>query len=687
MAAHQGRPNALIRETSPYLLQHAYNPVAWLPWDADALNEARQTDKPILLSIGYSACHWCHVMAHESFEDEEVAAIMNTLYVCIKVDREERPDLDRIYQSAHGLLTQRAGGWPLTMFLAPDDLVPFFCGTYFPKTPRHGLPGFADLLQEVAAFYKNHKGELAEQGDQVRHALARSMGGSSDRAGPIGRGPLDTVTADLKRQFDAANGGFGGAPKFPHPGSLRRLLLTGAQGDAQARGMAGSALQAMTARGLFDHLEGGFFRYSVDARWEIPHFEKMLYDNAQLIGLCAEGFRLTGQPRLREAALETAAWALRDMQAPAGGFYATLDADSGGEEGAFYLWQRDEVQEVAGAGDYALAAAYFGLDRPPNFEQHSYHLQRVRDITDSEPLPGITPAAAGAAVGRAAARLRVRRATRPHPHRDEKILTAWNGLMIKGLARAGRLLRAPTLIAAAQRALAFIQATLWDGEHLLSGTKDGRHSAHGFLDDYVFVMDGILELLMAQWRTADLAFAQTLADALIENFYDRERGGFYFTAQTHERLICRPKPFADDALPAGNGVAAQVLLRLSHLVGDTALAGVAETVIRAGSADMGRYPASHCALIEALEDLVDPPPLLILRGEHGAVTRWQAMAEERFVPRRALYAIGGDDRELPPGLAARAPRGLVTAYACRGFTCHAPVTTEHDYSALLGHFS
>ncbi|MDA8390804.1 MAG: thioredoxin domain-containing protein [Gammaproteobacteria bacterium] len=680
--------NALIDETSPYLLQHAHNPVAWWPWNEAALAQAQRTGKPILLSIGYSACHWCHVMAHESFEDEDVAAVMNALYVCIKVDREERPDLDRIYQSAHSLLTQRPGGWPLTMFLAPDDLVPFFGGTYFPKSARYGLPAFPDLLRRVADFYREHKDELAEQAGRLRQALAQSAASPDHRAGPLKQEPIAAAVRELKNQFDAADGGFGGAPKFPHPGSLRRLLLaaTGAQ-DTQAQSMVAASLRAMSSRGLYDHLEGGFFRYCVDAQWRIPHFEKMLYDNAQLIPLCAEGFRLTGEARLRDAALASAIWVMREMQAPDGGYYATLDADSDGHEGAFYVWTREEVEALVGAQDYPLVAAYFGLDGPPNFEGRSHHLQMVRDVAGAEPVLGTAADAAAATLARARATLLARRAARVRPGRDEKILTAWNALMIKGLARAGRLLQAPALTASARRALSFIQTTLWDGERLASGTKDGRNSPYGYLDDYAFLIDGILELLMTQWRSEDLRFAQALTDTLIDDFYDPNGGGFYFTAHGHERLIYRPKPFADDALPAGNGVAACTLLRMSHLTGDARLADIAEATIRAGFADLSGYPSGHCAMLEALEDWLDPPPLLIVRGTADAAAHWQAMAEERFAPRRAVYAIPDGAPDLPPGLAARTLRGALTAYACRGFACDTPVTTDADYRALLGRLS
>ncbi|MHB1565760.1 MAG: thioredoxin domain-containing protein [Acidiferrobacter sp.] len=673
--------NALIDETSPYLRQHAHNPVDWRPWNDAALLAARTADKPILLSIGYSACHWCHVMAHESFEDPAVAAVMNALYVCIKVDREERPDLDRVYQAAHNLMARRGGGWPLTMFLAPDDLTPFFGGTYFPKTARYGLPAFPDLLRQVADYYRTHRADLAAQAASLRQTLSAQDIHDHDRVGALTRAPITQAVTELKQQFDAVDGGFGDAPKFPHPTGVRRLLMTVA--DTAARAMATQTLAAMASRGLYDHLEGGFFRYSVDAHWHIPHFEKMLYDNAQLIGLYAEGYQATGEAAFADAARASADWVIRDMQAPAGGYYATLDADSDGTEGAFYVWTRAEVRALFDADTYALVAAHFGVDGPPNFEDHHYHLAIHQPATALAadrhvPLPTIVTALAGARQV-----LTAQRASRARPGRDEKILTAWNGLMIKGMARAGRLLGAPELIASARRALNFIQTTLWDGERLAAVTKDGRTSPYGYLDDTAFLIDGILELLMADWRLADLSFAQALADALIDDFGDSVHGGFYFTAEDHEPLLYRPKPFADDAIPAGNGVAAASLQKLGHLLALPHLADIADRTIRAGVPAVSRYPSMHGTLLEALEDLLEAPTIIVVRGEGATLRRWHALAQSQFAPRRLVFAIPNDETDLPPGLAARAPRGDIVAYACHGLQCDAPIEHETDYIQLL----
>ena len=678
------QPNRLAAETSPYLRQHADNPVAWQPWDGAALAVARAEDKPILLSIGYSACHWCHVMAHESFEDETVAAIMNRLYVCLKVDREERPDLDKIYQAAHNLLARRAGGWPLTMFLDPHDLTPFFGGTYFPKSARFGLPAFPDLLVQVEHYYREHRDELAEQAPRLRAALAEQETQGAAASGAPPKTLLDQAVAELTKQFDAHNGGFGDAPKFPHPTSIRRLLLAAAEDDdSDALRMATFTLQAMCDRGLSDHLEGGFFRYSVDGQWHIPHFEKMLYDNAQLIPLYAEAFRATREPRFREAARLSADWVIRDMQSPSGAYYSTLDADSEGEEGAFYLWQRADFEAPLDGEERLVAVPYFGINGPPNFEGHAYHLMIATPLSMLSEQLGLSLTEAQKRVDGARGKLTAVRARRPRPGRDEKILTAWNSLMIKGMARAGRLLGLPPLQDSARRAFTAVQNTLWNGQRLAAVTKDGRTSSYGYLDDYAFLLDAAIEMLISEWRDADLAFAQALAHRLIDDFADTAGGGFFFTPTDHETLLYRPKPFSDDALPSGNGVAAASLLRLSHLLGEPTFEAVALAAIQAGCANAARYASSHGALLEALEDALAPPPFIILRGEGRELAAWHARAQQQFAPRRSVFAIPSSARNLPAGLAARAPIGPIVAYACHGLACEAPITDAQAFDELL----
>src|SRR5574340_176241 len=519
--------NRLAGETSPYLLQHADNPVDWHPCGEEALGTARRDDKPILLSVGYSACHWCHVMAHESFEDPDVAALMNKWFVNIKVDREERPDLDQIYQLAHQLLTQRAGGWPLTMFLTPDG-APFFGGTYFPKQARYGLPGFADLLQRVAEIYATRRAEIDEQNRHFVSALAHAGQDHGETGEQLSAAPIDGAIALLTEQFDPRFGGFGGAPKFPHPSDLELLLRHfGTTGAASSRDMALLTLRRMAEGGLYDQLGGGFCRYSVDARWEIPHFEKMLYNNGPLLGLYADAWRIGGDPLFRRTAEETAAWAMREMQSPQGGYYSSLDADSEHEEGKFYVWSADEVRALLPADEFAVACTHYGLDGPPNFEGRHWHLRVARPLEEVAQALGIDEERARTRLQRARTTLMQARAQRVRPARDEKILTSWNALMIDGMAHAARALDRPQLLASARRALDFLKSHLWRDGRLLATCKDGRAHLNAYLDDYAFLLRAQLSMFETDFRADDADFARRLADVLLSQFEDRDAGGFH----------------------------------------------------------------------------------------------------------------------------------------------------------------
>ena len=684
------RTNALANETSPYLLQHADNPVDWQPWGPEALDRARREDKPILLSIGYSACHWCHVMAHESFEDEDTARLMNDLYVNIKVDREERPDIDKIYQTAHQLLARRAGGWPLTVMLTPDDHAPFFAGTYFPEAPRHGMPSFRQVLAGVERLYRERRDDIRKQNATLVEALASldpGAGAGSDGAPPT-RAALDAARAALMQSYDARHGGFGDAPKFPHPTNLERLMRDYAARPASADGAAGLAAATFTFRkmcggGLYDHVGGGFCRYSVDAEWMIPHFEKMLYDNGPLLSVAAELHQVTGDAAFARVARETAAWVMREMQSPEGGYYSTLDADSEGEEGRFYVWTPDEVRGLVPDDEYAALASRFGLDRPPNFEGTHWHLHAFREVSDAARDTGATEAETAGRIDRALATLFEARSHRVRPGRDEKVLTSWNGLMIKGMATAGRILGAPELVASAERAVEFIRTTMWSGGRLHATYKDGRARFNGYLDDYASLADALLALLASRWSARDLEFAIALADAMLAHFEDREHGGFFFTADDHERLIHRPKPMTDDSTPSGNGVAATVLGRLGHLLGDTRYLEAAERVVRAARDGLERYPHAHTTLLVALEELLDPPEIVVIRGARGELEPWRARATAGYAPRRLVVAIPEEESGLPALLAERAPRGAPVAYVCEGHVCDAPVTEFAAFHARL----
>jgi hypothetical protein len=660
-----GPRNRLADETSPYLLQHAANPVDWHPWGEAAIEKARTLDRPILLSIGYSACHWCHVMAHESFEDETTAAVMNRHFVNVKVDREERPDLDKVYQLAHQLLTQRGGGWPLTMFLAPDDLTPFFGGTYFPKAARYGMPAFADLLGRVAAFYRDEREGLRSQNAALRGALAE-LQPHAPGAAAVTREPIALALRNLAASFDARHGGFGPAPKFPHAASLEFLLR-----EPESRPMAVTTLRRMAEGGIFDQLGGGFCRYSVDPFWMIPHFEKMLYDNGPLLALCAQAAVATGDTVLREAALATAGWALREMRDPGGGFYAALDADSEGHEGRFYVWQRDEVRALLATDEYRVLARRYGLDREPNFEG-AWHLHGFVAMDRVAEEIQLTLPEAGALLASARAKLLAARGKRVRPGLDDKILTSWNALMVRGLAIAGRALAEPRLTEAALAAVDFLRANAWRGGELHAAWK-GTARFSGYLDDHAFLLDALLELLQSRFRAGDLAFACEVADGLLRKFADRERGGFWFTADGQDPPMVRPKNFLDDATPSGNGVAAQALARLGWLTGETRYLDAAEAAIRAGFASLARAPEAHSALLNALDEYLEPVEIVVIRGDAAGVAAWQEGLARDYAPRRMVLAIPADAAGLPEALAAKMPRDRTVAYVCRGPVCSEPL--------------
>ncbi|HHO67898.1 MAG TPA: thioredoxin domain-containing protein [Gammaproteobacteria bacterium] len=682
-------PNHLASETSPYLLQHVDNPVDWYPWGPEALDKARRENKPILLSIGYSACHWCHVMAHESFEDPDTAAVMNELFVNIKVDREERPDLDKIYQTAHSLLTQRTGGWPLTLFLTPDRQIPFFGGTYFPREPRHGLPAFTDLCRRVVAFYRDNRDDIERQNASLTDFMASMNRTEPAPADSLDALPLDVARQQLEKHFDATWGGFGGAPKFPHPTSIERLLRhwaasrAGGREDGRAKHMALYSLDRMALGGVYDQLGGGFCRYSVDEQWMIPHFEKMLYDNGPLMALYAEAFAATGNPLYRRIVEETADWVTREMQAPEGGYWSSLDADSEGEEGRFYVWTPDEVKALLDADEYAVFAPRFGLDRPANFEGR-WHLHVFRDIAAIADTLGLETSDVERRLDSARRTLFEARERRVRPGRDDKVLVSWNALMMRGMAVAGRHLGDDRFAESATRALDFIRATLWRDGRLLATCKDGRAHLDAYLDDHVFLADAILELLQVRWRSEDLDFAIDLVETVLTRFAD-PAGGFFFTADDHESLIQRPKPLSDDALPAGNAIAAKVLGRLGHLLGEQRYLDAAEATLRAAWQAVQEAPWGHTGLLLALEEYLDPPQLIVLRGgDEGELGAWQAELLRDYAPRRLCFAIPDAATGLPGLLAQREKAGETTAWVCSGTSCRPPLTSLGAVKETIG---
>ena len=674
----QSMPNRLAKETSPYLLQHADNPVDWYPWGEEAFARARETGKPVLLSVGYSACHWCHVMAHESFEDEATAELMNELFINVKVDREERPDIDKIYQTAHQLITQRGGGWPLTMFLDGDDQRPFFGGTYFPKEARYGMPAFGDLLKNIASYYEQKRDEVRQQSSRLLDVFGRLAPAPATDSEALSDAPLALARNTFEQTLDREFGGFGSAPKFPHPTTIDRLLrhwrstANDTEPDVEALFMAALTLARMAEGGLFDHVGGGFYRYSVDQYWQIPHFEKMLYDNGPLLAVYAQAAVATGDTLFADAANATADWMLADMRDDNGGFYATRDADSEGHEGLFYLWDPDEVRELLD-DNYEVFAKRFGLNTDANFEGR-WHLTVREQVTEDEAV----------VINKAKRVLLARRDTRVAPGRDEKQLTSWNALAIRGLAIAGRALERPDLIDAAADAVEFLRDNLMRDGRLLASYKDGEARFAAYLDDHAFLLDAVLELLQARWNMRHLEFAQQLAELLLEHFEDKDDGGFWFTANDHEQLIHRSKPLADEAVPSGNGVAAFALQRLGFLLGETTYLDAAERTLRAAWRAISEVPHGHVSLLTALEEYLEHPEIVVIRGANDEISRWRDSAAKIYAPRRLVFAIPEDEAGLPGALADRKPLdGETVAYRCLGTHCEMPVTTWEALAAQL----
>ena len=630
--------NALVHETSPYLLQHVSNPVEWYPWGEQALALAREQNKPILLSIGYSACHWCHVMAHESFEDADVAAVMNEHFINIKVDREERPDIDQIYQTAHSMLSNKSGGWPLTVFLTPNQ-EPYFTGTYFPKSAKYQLPGFADLIPRVAAFYHERKDDLAMQNSQLADALERTIPAPSSTLS-ANESTLKLAVSSLENSFDFEHGGFGSAPKFPNPADITLLLHQAKAGNKPAEAMALQMLSAMANGGIYDQIGGGFCRYSVDERWNIPHFEKMLYDNGQLLFLYCDGWQISKNPSYQQIVEETVAWLVREMRDKSGAFYSSLDADSldangHSEEGAFYVWQPDEVKKWLTPDEFVVASRIFGFDRAPNFESAAWHAYIAIEPTTQDEL----------LMKSAQKKLFDAREKRTRPGRDDKILTSWNALAVKGLARAGRVFNRPDWVVFAQNAVDFIRENMWVNDQLLatckddgSGNANNNYHAHlnAYLDDYAFLLDALVECMQANYRAEDLAFAEDLAEALLENF-ESDDGGFYFTSHSHETLIHRPKQGYDNATPNGNGIAAVALQKLGHILGEPRYLQAAERTLKAFDSSLGSNPAACATLCHALEEFLTPPTMVIMRGEAKQMAAWHDEINQHYYPHHLFF--------------------------------------------------
>ncbi len=668
-------PNRLAQETSPYLLQHRENPVDWYPWGSEALDRAAAEDRPILLSVGYSACHWCHVMERESFEDAATAAYMNEHFVCVKVDREERPDVDAIYMEAVQSMTGH-GGWPMTVFLDPEG-VPFYGGTYFPPDESRGMPSFRMVMEAVVDAFERKREEIRERAAGTKARLG-AVGVIEPSPEPPETAQLEEAIAKLQASADMQRGGFGGAPKFP-PASALELLL--ARGE---REVAERTLDAMLGGGIYDQLGGGFARYSVDAEWRVPHFEKMLYDNALLARAYLHGWQVLGHERYRRVCEETLDWMLREMRGPEGGFYSALDADSEGEEGRFYVWTPEQIREVLGGGSADAANCitfspqevenlmqFWGVSEAGNFEgANVLHLAQGVEAPEPEGL-----AAARQALYEA-------RAKRVWPGLDDKRLASWNALAIAALAEAGAVLGREDYLDAARRCAEFVLDSLSDESgRLLRTCKDGDARLNAYLEDHAFLLEALLTLYESTFEPRWFERARSLADETIARFGDPERGGFFSTSSDHEELIARRKEIGDHPIPSGNSSAALGLLRLAALTGERGYERQAEGVFALFAKTATQHPESFAHLLRALDFHLSPTKEVALIGAHSA--ELAAVVRSGFRPHLVL-AAGPEGSSEPPLLLNRASiDGSPTAYVCEHFSCRAPVTKAADLTVLL----
>ena len=679
--------NRLIHETSPYLKQHAYNPVNWFSWGDEALAEARRLDRPIFLSIGYSACHWCHVMEHESFEDPEIGEILNEHFISIKVDREERPDLDQIYMTAVQMLTGH-GGWPMSVFLTPD-LKPFYGGTYFPPTDRHGMPSFRKLILALADAWKNRRAEIAANSEQITTGIQESM--QLVPPSPPGSGGESELLRNagkvLARAFDPQHGGFGRAPKFPHPMELRLLLRIAKRfDDAAALDMVRKTLDQMAMGGIYDQLGGGFHRYSTDERWLVPHFEKMLYDNALLTIAYLEAYQVTGDQYYREIVEETLGYVRREMTDNSGAFYSTQDADSEGVEGKFFVWTPSEIETILGPDDANLFRGIYDVTPAGNWEGHNIlHLSRRLEVEAKmlalpiEQLKG--------RLRTCKQKLFEARSQRIWPGRDEKILTAWNGLMINAFARAAAVLELPEYAECAARAATFLLTKLRRGDGRLYRTTLAGAPAklNAYLDDYAYLLDALVTLYETTFDPAWITVALSLTKVMIEQFWDEADGGFFYTGKDHETLIARNKDPHDNATPSGNSMAISALLRLAKLTGDADLDEKARRTLHLFGDLMARSPTAAGQTLAALDFHLGPVQEIAVVGEAGDAEVRAVLRQLRqpFRPHQVLawQAPGGTD-EIPL-LKGRVALGAVTTYVCENFTCLAPVVGAAAVKELL----
>jgi len=677
--------NHLIHETSPYLLQHAHNPVDWYPWSDEALQKAKTENRPILLSIGYSACHWCHVMERESFEDEKIAALMNDLFVNIKVDREERPDLDEIYMNAVQMLTGR-GGWPMTVFLTPEGK-PFYGGTYFPPEDRYGVPGFPKILQGVANAYREKPHEVERSVGQILTGLQR-MSLSTESQQSFSSDIIAQSVERLTQAYDADHGGLGKAPKFPNVGVYELFLRHYHRSKANRfLDMVTHTLTKMAQGGIYDHLGGGFHRYSVDEKWLVPHFEKMLYDNAQLVRIYAQVYCVTGEPLFKQVVDETMTYLMREMLHSEGGFYSTQDADSEGEEGKFFVWTESEITRILGEESSEIFCRIYDVSEEGNFEEKNIPhpiltLEQAskffrRDLKAIESL-----------VADAKMKLFQEREKRIKPFRDEKILTSWNGLMLSGLAEAIKISGRPAYLEAADRTVDFIFTNMFRDGRLLHSYKDGTGKILAYLDDYAFLAAGLLDLFEATVNRMHLDRAVKLAVTMLDEFWDEAGAGFFYTGHAHEQLIARSKPIFDASIPSGNAVATQVLLRLYHYTETENYLKSAERILRAYYDTMENQPFGFAHMLAALDFYLQKPKEIVLVGDKKDPKTAELLTKihSLYVPNMTLQLASPEEslEKISSLLAGKKQiADKPTVYVCHNFTCSRPVVEWDELKPLL----
>ena len=664
--------NRLKNEKSEYLLQHADNPVDWYPWSKEAFDKAEKENKPIMLSIGYSACHWCHVMAHESFEDDGTAELMNANFINIKLDKEERPDLDKIYQMSQTIITGKTGGWPLTVFMTPTKF-PFFAGTYFPDTERHGLPGFKDILLRVMDFYKNQRDDISKQNIQIKN-IFETLNKTKETKNIVNEDLLSKVKSELISSIDRVHGGFGSAPKFPHVNNLDFLIKTAEKNDKETLELIELTLTRMTCAGIYDHLKGGFFRYSVDELWMIPHFEKMLYDNGPMIDILCNAYKITQNSLYLDKINQTCQWAIEEMQDKQGGFYSTIDADSEHVEGKFYVWTDEELKDILNTNELKLFKEIFVVYDKPNFEG-KYHLHVTK--TNQECYINNKNSA-----DLICAKLLKIRNERVRPATDKKMLVSWNSLLMLGLINAYKITGNNNYYNSAKKCFDFIRNNMWVNNKLYACYHDKPYF-NAYLDDYAFLSKACIEFLKIDWNERDFGFLENLTDSLINNFQDKENGGFYYTSDTHEELIYRPKSYMDESLPSGNSIATEVLSELYELTGNSKYIKAVDASISSAADSINRSKFSHCSLYLAAPNIKISKKLIIIRCELEKIDEYKKNIYALNIMNDNIYFIANNESVTIKGIKEKINQGRFTAYVCQNNTCSEPIKDYESLSAVI----